>query len=74
MLKLKTAEFRILSRSLTPPLPPSSLQEVADIACGLRERVGEPSRTRYRLAGVGLAGFAQRDELIAQPELFTVPA
>ena len=74
VLKLKTADFRILSRSLTPPLPPSSLQEVADIACGLRERVGEPSRTRYRLAGVGLAGFAQRDELIAQPELFTVDA
>jgi len=74
VLKLKTAEFRILTRSLTPPLPPADAARVADIACALRERVGLPSRTRYRLAGVGLGGFADRDELIAQPELFTVPA
>ncbi|WP_140908873.1 DNA polymerase IV [Cognatiluteimonas lumbrici] len=74
VLKLKTAEFRILTRSLTPPLPPADAASVADIACALRDRVGLPSRTRYRLAGVGLGGFADRDELIAQPELFTVPA
>ena len=74
VLKLKTAEFRILTRSLTPPLPPSDPVAVADIAAGLRERVGLPSRTRFRLAGVGLGGFVDRDELIAQPELFTVGA
>ncbi len=74
VLKLKTADFHVLTRSLTPPLPPASLDEVADIACGLRARVGQPSRTRYRLVGVGLAGFVERDELIAQPELFTLDA
>ena len=74
VLKLKTADFRILTRSLTPPLPPASLDEVAGIACALRERVEQPSRTRYRLVGVGLGGFAERDELLAQPELFTVGA
>ena len=74
VLKLKTADFRILTRSLTPPLPPSGLEEVAGIASALRERVGEPSRTRFRLVGVGLGGFVECDELIAQPELFTVPA
>ena len=74
VLKLKTADFRIISRSLTPPLPPASLEAVADIACALRERVDQPSRTRYRLVGVGLGGFVERDELIAQPELFTVDA
>src|SRR5690606_2600147 len=74
VLKLKTAEFRILTRSLTPPLPPADAATVAGIACALPERVRLPSRTRYRLAGVGLGGFADRDELIAQPELFTVPA
>src|SRR5690606_7956675 len=61
VVKLKTAEFRILTRSLTPPLPPADAATVADIACALRERVGLPSRTRYRLAGVGLGGFADRD-------------
>jgi DNA polymerase-4 len=70
VLKLKTAGFRILTRSFTPPLPPADAGAVADIACGLRERVDLPSRTRYRLAGVGLGGFADRDELLAQPELF----
>ena len=64
----------ILTRSLTPPLPPAALEEVAGIASALRERVGEPSRTRFRLVGVGLGGFVERDELIEQPELFTVPA
>jgi len=70
VLKLKTSDFRILSRSLTPATPPDSLQVLADIACGLRERVDLPSRTRYRLVGVGLGGFADRDELAAQAELF----
>jgi DNA polymerase-4 len=70
VLKLKTSDFRILSRSLTPATPPDSLQVLADIACALRERVDLPSRTRYRLVGVGLGGFADRDELAAQAELF----
>jgi DNA polymerase-4 len=70
VLKLKTSDFRILTRSLTPPEPPASLQELADLACDLRQRVGQPSRTRYRLAGVGLAGFVDQDEHVAQAELF----
>src|ERR1700749_614526 len=37
VLKLKTAEFQTLTRSHTPPLPPSSGQELAAIALTLRE-------------------------------------
>jgi len=70
VLKLKTGDFCTLTRSLTPPQPPASLQELADIACSLRERVGLPSRTRFRLVGVGVSGFADQDELVAQAELF----
>ena len=70
VLKLKTHDFRILTRSLTPPERPASLQDVADIACALRERVGLPSRTRYRLVGVGLAGFVDQDSYQAQTDLF----
>ena len=71
VLKLKTDDFRILTRSLTPPEPPSSLEAVADIACTLRERVDLPSRTRYRLVGVGLSGFIDADRLVApQTDLF----
>jgi len=69
VLKLKTSDFRTLTRSLTPPEPPASLQAFADIACALRERVDLPSRTRYRLAGAGLAGFGDEDGL-APRDLF----
>ncbi|WP_147652407.1 DNA polymerase IV [Vulcaniibacterium gelatinicum] len=70
VLKLKTSDFRILSRSLTPPERPRSAQELAGIACALRERVDLPPRTRYRLAGVGLSGFADEARLEAQRDLF----
>ena len=70
VLKLKTSDFRILTRSLTPAERPDALSVVADIACALRERVALPARTRYRLVGVGLSGFVERDSQAAQAELF----
>ena len=70
VLKLKTSDFRILTRSLTPPHPPASEQEFIGIALSLRDRVGQPSRTRYRLAGVGLGNFRDAHEMLPQPELF----
>ena len=39
VLKLKTSEFKILTRSLTLGFPPSSSEELIDIALKLRERV-----------------------------------
>ncbi|MFT3807032.1 DNA polymerase IV [Arenimonas sp.] len=74
VLKLKTSDFRILTRSLTPAQPPSSLAEFGDIVLGLRERVDLPSRTRYRLVGVGLAGFRHADDVPPQRELFVADA
>ncbi|HEX5354399.1 MAG TPA: DNA polymerase IV [Rhodanobacteraceae bacterium] len=73
VLKLKTAEFRIMTRTLTPAERPSSARELAKIACGLRARVSLPARTCYRLVGVGLAGFVERDSYEAQRELFEAP-
>lgn len=70
VLKLKTSDFRILTRSLTPAERPSSLDALAQIACDLRARVGLPSRTRYRLVGVGLSGFIDEDSVLAQTDLF----
>jgi DNA polymerase-4 len=72
VLKLKTSDFHILTRSLTPAERPTSMDAVADIACALRARVELPARTRYRLVGVGLSGFIERDSFAAQPELFGV--
>ena len=75
VLKLKTAQFRILTRSHTPELPPSSLEQFTAIALALRDRVELPPSTLYRLVGVGLGGFRDRDETLPpQPELFGVGA
>src|ERR1700746_2282324 len=38
VLKLKTSEFKILTRSHTPHVPPSSCEELTHIALSLRER------------------------------------
>ncbi len=72
VLKLKTREFRILTRSLTPPLPPADAAALVRIALALRARVDLPARTRYRLVGVGLGGFVDRHDALLQPELFAM--
>ena len=70
VLKLKTADFHTLTRSLTPAQRPASATELADLACALRERVQRAPSERYRLVGVGLAGFVDADSYQAQGELF----
>jgi DNA polymerase-4 len=70
VLKLKTSDFRTLTRSLTPSTRPLSADELGDIACALRERVERPADSRYRLVGVGLSGFVDRDSYQAQSDLF----
>ena len=70
VLKLKTSEFKILTRSHTPDFPPSSCQELTDIALKLREKVDRAPNERYRLVGVGLSNFRQAEQTAAQPPLF----
>ena len=70
VLKLKTSEFRILTRSHTPDSPPSSCEELTGIALKLRERVDLGSQQRFRLVGVGLSNFREPEETKAQTDLF----
>jgi DNA polymerase-4 len=70
ILKLKTSDFKILTRSHTPGLPPSSCEEVTNIALSLRERVKLGAQQRFRLVGVGLSNFRETDNASAQPALF----
>jgi DNA polymerase-4 len=70
VLKLKTAEFKILTRSHTPSSPPSSCEELTTIALSLRERVFPAPQQRFRLVGVGLSNFFEPEDLSAQPGLF----
>jgi DNA polymerase-4 len=70
VLKLKTSEFKILTRSLTLGFSPSSSEELTDIALKLRERVGGSPQQRYRLVGIGLSNFNEPDDAASQPVLF----
>jgi len=70
VLKLKTSQFKILTRSHTPHSPPSPCEELTDIALKLTERVYLGPQQRYRLAGVGLSNFREREETTARPALF----
>jgi len=69
VLKLKTAEFNILTRSHTPAAPPSSWEELARIAVSLLERVNPQPQQKFRLVGVGLANFRDSSEA-PDPMLF----
>lgn len=71
VLKLKTSDFHIITRSYTPTVPPASCAELTAIALALRERIAlEPGR-RFRLVGVGLSNF--REQAMFQSGLFTEP-
>jgi DNA polymerase-4 len=70
VLKLKTAEFKILTRSHTPSSPPASCEELTGIALSLRERVTLGPRQRFRLVGVGLSNFFELEVLSTQAALF----
>ena len=70
VLKLKTRDFRLLTRSHTPPVPPASAGELAALARALRSHVDLPPTTLYRLVGVGLGNFVDADAAPRQVALF----
>jgi len=69
VLKLKTSDFRILTRSHTPAAPPFTCDDLTQIVLSLRARVNLDRRQTFRLVGVGLSNFRNPHEQ-AQPELF----
>jgi DNA polymerase-4 len=70
VLKLKTSEFKIMTRSHTPSSPPSSCEELTEITLKLRERVDLGPQQRYRLVGIGLSNFQDEKEAGVQRPLF----
>ena len=71
VLKLKTSDFRIMTRSHTPPRPPKTCEELTAIALSLRERVAAAPDQRFRLVGVGLSNFTSAEH--SQLGLFEEP-
>ena len=70
VLKLKTSEFKILTRRHTPGAPPSSCEELTSMALSLLDRVALHSMQRFRLVGVGLSNFREPEDTSASPMLF----
>jgi DNA polymerase IV len=70
VLKLKTKEFKILTRSHTASAPPPSCDELTEIALKLREHVTLGPQQRYRLVGVGLSNFREAETIEPQPAPF----
>jgi DNA polymerase-4 len=70
VLKLKTSEFKIFTRSHTPSVSPSSCEELTSIALSLRERLTLSPKQRFRLVGVGLSNFRDSDDASGQRDLF----
>ncbi|HEY6402569.1 MAG TPA: DNA polymerase IV [Blastocatellia bacterium] len=68
VLKLKTSDFNVMTRSHTPPIPPATCEEFTAIALSLRERVASAPDQRFRLVGVGLSNFIIPEQ--SQPTLF----
>jgi DNA polymerase-4 len=68
VLKLKTSDFNVMTRSHTPPSPPATCEEFTAIALSLRERVAAIPDQRFRLVGVGLSNFIVPER--SQPTLF----
>jgi DNA polymerase-4 len=62
VLKLKTAEFHVLTRSQTPASPPVSCEELTRIALSLLDKVILDPKQRFRLVGVGLGNFRDPGE------------
>ncbi|MEG9437578.1 DNA polymerase IV [Edaphobacter sp. HDX4] len=69
VLKLKTSEFNILTRSHTPAVPLASAEELAATALALRNRVEIRASQKFRLVGVGLSNF-QDAETQSRSSLF----
>ena len=59
VLKLKTSDFAILTRSFTAPAPPNTCEQLIKIALSLRDRIEPNESQRFRLVGVGLSNFTE---------------
>lgn len=70
VLKLKTADFNIVTRSHTPNSPPASCDELTSIALSLLQKVHLGLKRKFRLVGVGLSNFRGPNKETEHPALF----
>lgn len=61
-VKLRTPDFKTLTRRLTPEVMPASGGDIARVAVSLLDKFDFPEGSRYRLAGLGLSNFLDEEE------------
>ena len=61
-VKLRTPDFRTATRQLSPPEPPASGDDIADIAVALLDRFDFAADAKYRLVGVGVSNFLDEED------------
>ncbi len=66
-VKLRTGKFETATRRITPEVPPSSGDDLAQIGLELLSRFDFRLERRFRLAGIGVSNFVEEDD---QPALF----
>jgi DNA polymerase-4 len=69
-VKLRTGSFQTATRQLTPPVPPASGADIANVALDLLPKFSFPPGSRYRLAGVGISNFIGDEESQEEDGLF----
>jgi DNA polymerase-4 len=69
VLKLKTREFNVHTRSYTPPTPPASVEDFTTIVLALRDRADLGPQRLFRLVGVGLSNFVPAPQPSTPAEL-----
>src|SRR6266849_7082357 len=71
VLKLKTSEFKTLTRSHTAGFSTCSCEELTNIALSLLQPVGLRPHQRFRLVGVGRSNCCDPEDGHGQSALFT---
>ena len=69
IIKLKTSEFKTISRQMSIEGNLLELKEMKKLACQILSTIDLPLKTKYRLLGAGFSNF-RNDTSVTQTELF----
>ena len=69
IIKLKTSEFKTISRQMNIERNLLELKEMKKLACQILSTIDLPLKTKYRLLGAGFSNF-RNDTSVTQTELF----
>ena len=69
-VKLKTSQFKTISRQRAIQYELNDVEEVKQLTCSILSTIDLPKQTKYRLFGAGFSNFRENTELPEQVSLF----